>query len=232
MPPKSISPSVTPGKRKHHKRLLEAGYSMFTPNWGDSFGVYLLGFSLFCYVFSWLSLHWIWHHPYCTLNDQGIRKKQDVTNMSSTWNLCDSPGLHHSPASKVALASTSFNCVAVAPLSEKSILRMIEDVRYIPCLAVQVSHGLTLTSINVRKGQFCSQATGLDGTTASGSGPTQNCTLESGEVPTVLSKYNCLQIIESYTKLPCQKERASNPQPTLSYHLDTEAVNQALFLRL
>ena len=156
-------------------------------------------------------------------------------NMSSTWNLCDSPGLHHSPASKVALASTSFNCVAVAPLSEKSILRMIEDVKYIPCLAVQVSHGLTLTSrisINLWKGQFCSQETGLDGTTASGSGPTQNCTLESGQVPAVLSKNNCLQIIESYTKLPCQKERASNPQPSLSYHLDTEAVNQALFLRL
>ena len=138
--------------------------------------------------------------------------------MSSTWNLCDSPGLHHSPASKVALASTSFNCVAVAPLSEKSILRMIEDVKYIPCLAVQVSHGLTLTSrisINLWKGQFCSQETGLDGTTASGSGPTQNCTLESGEVPAVLSKNNCLQIIESYTKLPCQNERASNPQPSL-----------------
>lgn len=139
-------------------------------------------------------------------------------NMSSTWNLCDSPGLHHSPASKVALASTSFNCVGVAPLSEKSILRMIEDVKYIPCLAVQVSHGLTLTSrisINLWKGQFCSQETGLDGTTASGSGPTQNCTLESGEVPAVLSKNNCLQIIESYTKLPCQNERASNPQPSL-----------------
>lgn len=78
MPPKSISPSVTPGKRKHHKRPLEAGYSMFTPNWGDSFGV-LLGFSLFCYVFSWLSLHWIWHHPYCTLTDQWVRKKNKKT---------------------------------------------------------------------------------------------------------------------------------------------------------
>ena len=105
---------------------------------------------------------------------------------------------------------------------------MIEDVKYIPCLAVQVSHGLTLTSrisINLWKGQFCSQETGLDGTTASGSGPTQNCTLESGEVPAV-SKNNCLQIIETMPK-------GTSFQPsTFPDHLDTEAVNQALFLRL